>query len=550
FYSYKRGVGRTMGLMNTAVRLSKKGKRVFVIDFDLEAPGIDAFLDPEDRNKRGLLEYVSDYAASGEVPDIRNYVAVLPGVSPDSPPIQILSAGKKDLEYQSLLANLNWKQFYSEQRGFLFVENLKGAIESIYSPDYLLVDSRTGLKDISGICTIQLPDLVVMLFALNNQNLEGTGRILRAIRQNKMSREIKTLLVASPVPDTAALSAIREKRIRFAEETLAEEVAVVLPLDPSIAFFESILNQKTALASGYDELTECVIKRNQYDVVNLLAEARRLRIAGNPEQAGLAFQSIIQSFPGNPEAHRQYGVFLRSVNNLDAALGEFHAAFSLSPKPVNLRELARTYLLARNNEEASAWFHRYIHASKRANAIIALSREFDLANQINPAIGGFLKALSILKEADTESRVVVVGKLAVLYITKRDLDGALTYGKRWVDLTPNLLHANYNYAYALMLAGRSAEAREYFARSLDLYEHTPVSRYQPQDGANMFQAIARAFAVLAQPDKAREALTEALKLASTVQTQIYSSVQYRYVAAEEFRQETEKVIADPNILLA
>jgi len=43
FYSYTGGVGRTLALMNTAFRLSKKGKTVFVLDFDLEAPGVDVF---------------------------------------------------------------------------------------------------------------------------------------------------------------------------------------------------------------------------------------------------------------------------------------------------------------------------------------------------------------------------------------------------------------------------------------------------------------------------------------------------------------------------
>ena len=37
-----------------------------------------------------------------------------------------------------------------------FVENLKGAIQVNFNPDYVLVDSRTGLTDISGICTLQL----------------------------------------------------------------------------------------------------------------------------------------------------------------------------------------------------------------------------------------------------------------------------------------------------------------------------------------------------------------------------------------------------------
>ena len=67
--------------------------------------------------------------------------------------------------------------------------------------DYVLIDSRTGLTDISGICTLQLPDLVVLLFSLNNQNVRGTGQIYTSIKFNKLNRSIKTLLVASPIPD-------------------------------------------------------------------------------------------------------------------------------------------------------------------------------------------------------------------------------------------------------------------------------------------------------------------------------------------------------------
>ncbi len=86
--------------------------------------------------------------------------------------------------------------------------------------------------------------------------------------------------------------------------------------------------------------------------------------------------------------------------------------------------------------------------------------------------------------------------------------------------------------------------------ALDLFEHFPVSKYPPQDGANIFQAISRAFMVLAEPERARAALGEALRVASTVQTQIFSCVQYRYVPAEEFRQETKRLVADPSILSA
>ena len=43
FYSYKGGVGRSMALANVATLLSKWGKKVLMIDWDLEAPGLENF---------------------------------------------------------------------------------------------------------------------------------------------------------------------------------------------------------------------------------------------------------------------------------------------------------------------------------------------------------------------------------------------------------------------------------------------------------------------------------------------------------------------------
>lgn len=45
FYSYKGGTGRSMALANMAWILASNGKRVLVVDWDLEAPGyIDFFI--------------------------------------------------------------------------------------------------------------------------------------------------------------------------------------------------------------------------------------------------------------------------------------------------------------------------------------------------------------------------------------------------------------------------------------------------------------------------------------------------------------------------
>ena len=40
YYSYKGGVGRSMALVNIACLAAKEGKKILLIDCDLEAPGL------------------------------------------------------------------------------------------------------------------------------------------------------------------------------------------------------------------------------------------------------------------------------------------------------------------------------------------------------------------------------------------------------------------------------------------------------------------------------------------------------------------------------
>lgn len=42
----------------------------------------------------------------------------------------------------------------------------------------MLIDSRTGLSDAGGICTIQLPDIVVGMFTATRQSVRGVRYVL------------------------------------------------------------------------------------------------------------------------------------------------------------------------------------------------------------------------------------------------------------------------------------------------------------------------------------------------------------------------------------
>ncbi len=54
FYSYKGGVGRTMAMANVGALLSIWGKKVLMIDWDLEAPGLENYF------KEGQETFIND----------------------------------------------------------------------------------------------------------------------------------------------------------------------------------------------------------------------------------------------------------------------------------------------------------------------------------------------------------------------------------------------------------------------------------------------------------------------------------------------------------
>ena len=64
FYSYKGGVGRTMALSNIAWLLTKQhDKKVVIVDWDLEAPGLHRFFDLSDNDIKckGLIDLMYDF---------------------------------------------------------------------------------------------------------------------------------------------------------------------------------------------------------------------------------------------------------------------------------------------------------------------------------------------------------------------------------------------------------------------------------------------------------------------------------------------------------
>ncbi len=174
FYSYKGGVGRTMAVANIAVLLAKKGKNVLLVDWDLEAPGLHKYFkdykETHAKIKKGLLGLLEAASTEAKKPHWANYTGKIE--LSEKHKLDVLWSGCEDMEnYVTGILNFDWNKFYSEKGGGQFIEELRDQWKDEY--DHVFIDSRTGVTDYGGICTIQLPDFLTLVFTPNMQSIEG-----------------------------------------------------------------------------------------------------------------------------------------------------------------------------------------------------------------------------------------------------------------------------------------------------------------------------------------------------------------------------------------
>jgi len=202
FYSYKGGTGRSMAVANVAWMLALSGERVLIIDWDLEAPGIHRYFHPflddkELTETEGLLDFVerlAGRAAVAESPladhdvDIIEYIKILRwpvnsslswGTFGPFAGIDLLVAGRQGPAYAQKLNAFNWIDFYEKLGGRRLLGIARRQMQEVY--DYILIDSRTGVSDTSGICTVEMPDLLVVCFTLNDQSIKGACGIVDSV---------------------------------------------------------------------------------------------------------------------------------------------------------------------------------------------------------------------------------------------------------------------------------------------------------------------------------------------------------------------------------
>ncbi len=290
FYSYKGGTGRTMALANVAWILASKGKRVLAIDWDLEAPGLHRYFapllgDPKLAASPGLIDFLLEYWIAATHPsedddDPRWFerYADLAGLAqpvladfPGGGRLDVIGAGQQDGGYAERVTSFDWKAFYASFGGAGFLDLTFERLRREY--DYILIDSRTGVTDTAGICTVQLPDSLVVFFTLNNQSIEGASAIAHDALTQRRAVGGRRLAVF-PVPSRIDL--FERDKLELRRSLVRERFTDLLDLDDAARkrYFAEIELLYVPFYSYEEQLATIVDRPNQH--ASLLSSLERL----------------------------------------------------------------------------------------------------------------------------------------------------------------------------------------------------------------------------------------------------------------------------------
>lgn len=221
-----------MALSNVACLLAERnseGKGVLMIDWDLEAPGLHRFF--HDKFQRIFVHTTDPAQALEERPGLIDLFLKLDAATPESgaseeenekiayntlnnikleefivetdiPNLSLLKAGRFDENFSNNVNTFDWEGLFNRSPSLirLFAERLTEQ----YS--YVLIDSRTGYTDISGICTMLMPQKLVVVFTPNRQSHTGIKDLVKqATDYRRQSDDLRPLLVY-PLPSRIEFS--------------------------------------------------------------------------------------------------------------------------------------------------------------------------------------------------------------------------------------------------------------------------------------------------------------------------------------------------------
>jgi len=206
-YGLKGGVGRSTAICAWSRHLANNlGRKVLVIDLDLESPGVSSTLLPT-LGDFGIVDWFVEDAVGNADDELVRRLAVSSPLATGQKEILVVPCAKEgDRDYISKLARCYLDLPGPTRRPFADrIADLVDKLEEVHKPDVVLIDSRAGLHDLAGIATSRLDAMTFLFGTSARQTWSGYRMLFEGLARNTTTaaavRE-KLRVVAAQIPET------------------------------------------------------------------------------------------------------------------------------------------------------------------------------------------------------------------------------------------------------------------------------------------------------------------------------------------------------------
>jgi cellulose biosynthesis protein BcsQ len=177
FFGLKGGVGRSTALCMVAWGIARQGRRVLLVDFDLESPGLSGLILPPDRVAEfGVMDWLIEDAVGQGDSVLDGMVSASPLGETTQGAVRVAAAmGQQEIDYMAKLARA-----YADvpgpqgpQRMGARLRQMVETLEAREKPDVVLIDSRGGLHDLAAAAITGLADTALLFATDSEQTWQG-----------------------------------------------------------------------------------------------------------------------------------------------------------------------------------------------------------------------------------------------------------------------------------------------------------------------------------------------------------------------------------------
>ena len=216
-HSFRGGTGKSNVTANVSAQLARRGKRVGVVDTDINSPGIHVlFQMDEDKIERTLNDYLWGQCAIEEAAyDVS---------------AQVGANGNIYLIPSSMRAGEIAKVLREGYDVGLLNDGFRSLVEQL-ELDYLLIDTHPGLNE-ETLLSIAISDLLLIILRTDQQDFQGTAVTVDVARKLEVPHLylVVNKAISSYQPDDL------RKQV---EETYHAPVAAIIPLSEDVAALQS-----------------------------------------------------------------------------------------------------------------------------------------------------------------------------------------------------------------------------------------------------------------------------------------------------------------------